>query len=149
MKVVFLPSQPKFPTLTFAYTLQDIDQAAQWLVQLFDHRKIMALSGDMGAGKTTLVSALCKLLGTKDLVASPTYAIIHEYQTKEKCLYHMDWYRLEDEQEAIEAGVEDALYSGCICLVEWPEKAAGLLPDDTLYVTIRNIAATERILEVA
>ncbi len=84
----------------------------------------------MGTGKTSFIHALCEALGVEDTVSSPSYGIINEYLSAEAgTIYHMDWYRLKSEEEAIQAGVEDALDSGNLCLVEWPEKAEGLLPD--------------------
>jgi len=98
-------------------------------------RRVVAFHGNMGAGKTTFISALCKTLGVNTSISSPTYSIINQYLTlNNKTVFHMDWYRLKDEDEAINAGVEDALYSGHLCLVEWPEKATDLLPADTLHV---------------
>jgi tRNA threonylcarbamoyladenosine biosynthesis protein TsaE len=90
----------------------------------------------MGAGKTTLISAICKNMGVKDQVSSPTFAIMNEYHANEKVIYHMDWYRLKDEAEAQRAGVEMTLDEADFCLVEWPEKALGLLPSDTQFIKI-------------
>ena len=120
--------------------------ASQLLFEL-EKWKVIALHGDMGAGKTTLVAALCQALGSDDLTGSPTFSIINQYQTKSgKTIYHMDWYRLKDEEEAVAAGVEDALYSGNICLVEWPDRAPALLPDDTLHLQINTIDEDTRKL---
>jgi tRNA threonylcarbamoyladenosine biosynthesis protein TsaE len=122
------------------------DVASQMAAELESH-KIIALHGEMGAGKTTLVAALCKALGSEDLTGSPTFSIINQYQTKSgKTIYHMDWYRLKDEEEAMAAGVEDALYSGNICLVEWPDRAPDLLPDDTLHLQLLSIDEKTRKL---
>ena len=112
------------------YTLGEIDDVAQSLMKKFASKSVWAFHAPMGAGKTTLVTALCKILGVQDRVNSPTFAIMNEYQGLGKVIYHMDWYRLKSEEEAIQAGVEDALDSGNLCLVEWPEKAEGLLPDN-------------------
>lgn len=104
---------------------------------LIKKHSVVAFYAPMGAGKTTLITAICNELGVKSTSSSPTFSIINEYQTTDKqTIYHMDWYRLKDEEEAIQAGVEDALLSGHTCLVEWPEKAEGLLPDGTLHVCI-------------
>ena len=99
----------------------------------------------MGAGKTTFITAFCKALGVESSISSPTYSIINQYNTVAgQMLYHMDLYRLRDEEEAINAGVEDALYSGNLCLVEWPEKAANLLPENTLNIYIEAVNDDER-----
>jgi tRNA threonylcarbamoyladenosine biosynthesis protein TsaE len=100
-------------------------------------KKIWAFDAPMGAGKTTFIHALCNHLGVIDAVASPTYAIIHEYgATIVPVVYHMDWYRLKDEQEALDAGIEDIICSGNLCLIEWPERAIGILPTDALHLGI-------------
>ena len=122
------------------------DVASQLLPEL-GKWKVIALHGDMGAGKTTLVAALCEALGSEDLTGSPTFSIINQYQTRNgKTIYHMDWYRLKGEEEAVAAGVEDALYSGNICLVEWPDRAPALLPDDTLHLQILALDENTRKL---
>lgn len=98
-------------------------------------RKVWAFHAAMGTGKTTFIHALCEELGVKASVSSPTFAIINEYDSPVAgAIYHMDWYRLKSEEEAINAGVEDSLNSGALCLVEWPENAAGLLDDQTFHI---------------
>lgn len=99
----------------------------------------------MGSGKTTFIHALCDVLGVRDAVGSPTFSIINQYQSADgQMIYHLDLYRIKDEEEAIQAGVEDVLYSGDLCLVEWPGKAADLFPDDTVYLSIEVIDANTR-----
>lgn len=126
--------------MQLTYTLETINEAAKQFWQVAGEAKVFALHGNMGAGKTTLVHALCEVRGVKDVVGSPTFSLINEYRDAEgKTIYHLDLYRLENEEEAIRAGVEDCLYSGEICLVEWPEKAAHLFPDDTVQVRIELV----------
>ena len=96
------------------------------------------LVGPMGAGKTTLITALCKILGVQDRVNSPTFAIMNEYQGLGKVIYHMDWYRLENDGEARRAGVEMAMEDSDYCFIEWPEKIENLLPEHTIWVYIRK-----------
>ena len=109
-----------------------------------------AIHGQMGAGKTTFIHALCDVKNVKDTVGSPTFSIINQYnyeeQGKEKTIFHIDLYRLRDEEEAIRAGVEDCFISRDICLVEWPERAPGLLPDDTIHADIIITGLTTRKL---
>lgn len=132
------------------FSLNEIAAAAQTLLAETSHYKVFAFHGEMGAGKTTFISALCKALGSTDNIGSPTFSIINEYNTVNgKIIYHMDWYRIKDEAEAIDAGVEDALYSGNICLVEWPEKAGGLLPDDTMHCYIESKDPGNRIITIS
>ncbi|MDQ6815329.1 MAG: tRNA (adenosine(37)-N6)-threonylcarbamoyltransferase complex ATPase subunit type 1 TsaE, partial [Bacteroidota bacterium] len=96
--------------------------------------------GDMGAGKTTFIHALCDHLGVTSAIGSPTYSIINEYKSEKIGeIYHMDWYRLKDEEEALQAGVEDYLFSGNFCLVEWPNRAPALLPEDCLHLLISTL----------
>lgn len=92
---------------------------------------------DMGAGKTTLIHAICVNLGVKDAVSSPTFALINEYLSPVAgTIFHMDWYRLKDEAEAINAGMEDAILSGQYSFIEWPEKAAEILPEEVFQVRL-------------
>jgi tRNA threonylcarbamoyladenosine biosynthesis protein TsaE len=93
----------------------------------------------MGAGKTTFIHALCDGKGVKDTVGSPTFSIINEYQYPGGKIFHIDLYRLKDEEEALRAGVEDVLYSGELCLVEWPDRAPGIFPPGTIELRIRAI----------
>jgi len=133
--------------MKFSYTLSEIHDAAKTLWREGKQYKTWAFHGQMGAGKTTLVHALCEVLEVNDAISSPTFAIINEYSSPlAGVIYHMDWYRLKDEEEALQAGVEDCLLSGNLCLVEWPEKASGLLPDNTLHIIIETINAYERLL---
>lgn len=135
------------------YTLPEIDQTARWLLDELKDRRVIALHGTMGAGKTTLVSAICSLLKVEDVVSSPTFSVINEYRYHEngttKRLYHIDLYRLKDEEEAIRTGVEDCLYSGDYCFVEWPERAEALFPDNATTLYLRVEGDTERSLEIA
>ncbi|WP_346236435.1 tRNA (adenosine(37)-N6)-threonylcarbamoyltransferase complex ATPase subunit type 1 TsaE [Niabella insulamsoli] len=134
------------------YRLAEIKQAAAWLREQLKDRKVVALHGDMGAGKTTLVNAFCELMEVSDAVSSPTFSIINEYNFPEKgvdhSLYHIDLYRLQNEEEAKRAGVEDCLYSGDYCFVEWPERATTLFPPETVHVYIHLEDDTTRRLEL-
>ena len=127
------------------FKLKNIGDAAQKLLQQTAGRTVFALHGEMGAGKTTFVHAFCEALGVTGNVSSPTFSIINQYKTTEgKPIYHMDLYRLKDDNEAVNAGVEDYLYSKNICLVEWPEKAPGIFPEDTLHLYIKAIGNDTR-----
>jgi tRNA threonylcarbamoyladenosine biosynthesis protein TsaE len=127
------------------FSLTDINTTAAQLLNVAGNYKVLAFYGEMGAGKTTFIHALCEAIGVKSTISSPTFSIINQYATVDnKTVYHMDLYRLKDEQEALNAGVEDCLFSGNTCLVEWPEKAPGIFPDDTLYITIAAVGANTR-----
>lgn len=131
------------------FTLEQIQDVALQLLSAAGDHKVIALHGDMGAGKTTLIHALCETMGVKDVVISPTFSIINQYKTTGgQTVYHMDLYRIKDENEATNAGVEDCLYSGELCLVEWPDKAPGIFPDDTLHITISSVDDNTRKLKI-
>jgi tRNA threonylcarbamoyladenosine biosynthesis protein TsaE len=126
--------------MTLSFTLSDIKQAAEEVFEFAKDKKVWAIHGEMGAGKTTFIHAICENLGVASAIGSPTYSIINEYKSDQAGeIYHMDWYRLKDEEEALQAGVEDCLFSGNLCFVEWPEKAGALLPDDCLHVSLTVI----------
>ena len=131
------------------FKLEKIQDTALKLLSAAGSHKVIALHGEMGAGKTTFVHALCEAMGIKDVVTSPTFSIINQYKTaKGQTVYHMDLYRIKDENEATNAGVEDCLYSGDICLVEWPEKAPGIFPEDTLHIYISSVDNNTRKLKI-
>lgn len=135
--------------MQFTYHLPDIKLAAQNVWQHASHKKVWAFYADMGAGKTTFIHALCEILGVRSTIGSPTYSIINEYfSKKEGIIYHMDWYRLKDEEEALQAGAEDCLYSGNYCFIEWPEKAPALLPDDRANIFIKMTDEQTRCLNL-
>jgi len=130
------------------FKLEDIRSAAEKLIAETGTNKVYAFHGEMGAGKTTFIHALCEVMGVKGTISSPTFSIINQYTAANgNSIYHMDLYRLKDENEAINAGVEDCLYSGNICLVEWPEKAPGIFPDGTLHINITMLDTNTRKIE--
>ena len=118
-------------------SLDTINQAAQQFIAAMGNHKLFAFYGEMGAGKTTFIKALCDALGVVDVVNSPTFAIANDYETNAgDHIYHFDFYRLKSPQEALDFGVEDYFYSGCICFMEWPEQIGDLLPSDSVAVKI-------------
>lgn len=140
--------------LRLDYSLSDIPSAATSFRRVAKDYRVIAFSGELGAGKTTFIHALCDQLGVEDSVSSPTFALINEYHFdeagKDRVIYHMDWYRLNNAQEAVNAGMEDCLQQDeAICLVEWPEKAQELLRPPYLHVSIKSIDETNRTINVA
>ena len=122
-------------------TLTDLDPAAEQLLSYIGERKVLTFEGEIGAGKTTFIKVLCAKLGVEEAVTSPTFSIVNEYLYQgtdgEDCrLYHMDIYRLEELQEAMDIGIEEYLDSGQMCLIEWPELIKPLLPDDAVMIKI-------------
>jgi tRNA threonylcarbamoyladenosine biosynthesis protein TsaE len=131
------------------FKLENIQGAAANLLSTVNINSVFAFHGEMGAGKTTFIHALCEAMGVKTTISSPTFSIINQYSTGEgKTIYHMDLYRLKDDTEAVNAGVEDCLYSGNTCLVEWPEKAPGIFPDNTVHITITMLNTNTRKLSI-
>jgi tRNA threonylcarbamoyladenosine biosynthesis protein TsaE len=118
------------------FHLQGIAAAAWQFWRQFPTQTVFAFHGEMGAGKTTFIHALCEQKGVTDRVGSPTFSIINEYQYPAGKIFHIDLYRLKDEEEALRAGVEDVLYSGELCLVEWPDRAPGIFPPGTLDLRV-------------
>ncbi|RFM26705.1 tRNA (adenosine(37)-N6)-threonylcarbamoyltransferase complex ATPase subunit type 1 TsaE [Deminuibacter soli] len=136
--------------MDITFQLPELPAVAAQAWEQFGHRKIWLLDAGMGAGKTTFVHALCEGLGVTDAISSPTFAIVNEYRSKlAGTIYHMDWYRLKDEDEAIQAGIEDYLYSNSLCLIEWPNKAPGILPDETVHVQLQVVDAQTRRLIIS
>lgn len=117
--------------------LSGLPSAAKQLLTICGDRKILAFSGPMGAGKTTFIKAVCEALGVTDTISSPTFSIVNEYRSAAGGkIYHFDFYRIKSESEAYDMGYEDYLYSNAWCFIEWPEKISGLLPAETVNVSL-------------
>ncbi len=134
-------------------SVEDLDRAAAEFVALMGDETVYAFKGEMGAGKTTFINALCRALGVEtDYTGSPTFAIVNEYRsdTTAELIYHFDLYRLENQAEALDMGIEDYFDSGALCLIEWPEVVEDLLPGDTVEVNIMHDPENDgaRILKV-
>ena len=128
-----------------AGVLADLPHVAQSIIEFAGEEKIWALTGDMGTGKTTLTKAICAALGVRDIVQSPTFSIVNEYMDKQgDPIFHFDFYRLKSPEEALEIGIEDYFYSGNLCLIEWPKKIGGLLPEQFLKIAIENKGGERR-----
>ena len=134
--------------MDITYKLHDIRDAAARFWKVIGDKTVIAFHGSMGSGKTTFIHALCDIKNVKDVVGSPTFSIINEYSSADGMFYHIDLYRLKDEEEATRAGVEDCLYSDHVCFVEWPEKAPGIFPPDTVHVSIEVINSDSRHLSI-
>lgn len=120
-------------------SIETIDDAARQFIKVMGERKIFAFYGAMGAGKTTFIKAICEALGVKDVINSPTFSIVNEYlDEKGNSIFHFDFYRLKREEEAYDIGFDDYVYSGCVCLMEWPELVENLLPEETVKVHIQE-----------
>lgn len=129
-------------------SLSDLKYVAQEVVESLDGRTVVLLRGEMGAGKTTLISRIAAYLGAEDTVTSPTFALVNQYEGSDCRIYHFDFYRIEEIEEVFDLGYEEYFYSGDLCLVEWPEKIEPLLPDDAMTVRITVGDDEHRIFEI-
>ena len=130
-------------------TLSDLPSAAMKFLEETDNRKVFAFNGQMGAGKTTFIVSLLTAMGVEDIEGSPTYSLVNTYETPAfGKIFHFDLYRLNSEEEAFDIGIEEMLYGGGYCFIEWPEKIPNLLPENTIVVQIRSNEEGERIVSV-
>lgn len=131
-----------------ASSIQDLHSAALQLIEFAGTEKVFIFQGDMGAGKTTFVKAICQALGVQEAVTSPTFAIVNEYKGAGKKLYHFDFYRLKTQTEALDMGAEEYFHSGNYCFIEWPEKIPDMLPLHYIQVTISVLPDAVRQISV-
>ncbi len=130
-------------------SLNDLKTPAIYLAELLNNHKIVALEGQMGAGKTTFVQTILKSIGVDELEGSPTYSLINEYQsTLFGKVYHLDLYRLNSIDEVYDIGIEELLYQNEVCFIEWPEKMQEMLPDNTIWVYLRVEEDLSRIITI-
>ena len=130
-------------------SLADINESAKLFIENMGDGKVFAFYGKMGAGKTTFIKAICEELGVDDVITSPTFAIVNEYQsaTTGDSIYHFDFYRIKKLEEVYDMGYEDYFYSGSLCFLEWPELIDDLLPEDATKVTIEATEEGGRIVK--
>ena len=127
-------------------SIDTIREAAREFIEKMGDHKVFAFYGKMGAGKTTFVKAICEELGVNDIITSPTFAIVNEYEAHNASIYHFDFYRIKKIEEVYDMGYEDYFYSGGLCFIEWPELIEDLLPEDAVKVTISVNDNDERIV---
>ena len=129
--------------------IKDIDFAAAELLKEFEGQRVFAFFGEMGAGKTTFIQALCRKLDVIDVVNSPTFTIVNEYHAENSiAIYHFDFFRIKKIEEVFDFGYEDYFYSGNYCFIEWPELIVNILPDNAVLVKITIDQRGTRILEI-
>ena len=127
-----------------ANSLEDLPEIAKQLLADYSQDRIFAFYGEMGAGKTTFIKELCHQLGIENEVSSPTFSIVNEYFDGKESLYHFDFYRINNVQEAFDIGAEEYFYSGSYCFLEWPQKIEALLPEESIKVHIKEISISQR-----
>ncbi len=129
--------------------MDNLDAAADAFLEAVGERRLIAFFGNLGAGKTTFIKALCDRLGVDDNVCSPTFTIVNEYRAASgDSVFHFDFYRIDSLREAQDLGLEEYFYSGCFCFMEWPEKVSELLPEEIVEVRIEPLNPTTRRIMV-
>ena len=126
--------------------IETIREAAQEFIIHIGNHRVFAFYGEMGAGKTTFIKAICEELGVEDVITSPTFAIVNEYTSNEGPIYHFDFYRIKKLEEVYDMGFEDYFYSGALCFIEWPELIEEVLPEDAVKVNITENADGSRTI---
>lgn len=130
-------------------SLDGLDEAARQILEKARGEHFFIFEGEMGAGKTTLIKALAKALGVNEVVSSPTFSIVNEYDANGLIIYHFDFYRIKSIQEAYDIGYEEYFYSGNTCFIEWPEKVTPLLPEHYLKIGIETLNEDSRLLSIS
>ena len=134
--------------MNIVFSLDQIKEVAEKILAQ-NPKKIILFNGEMGVGKTTLIKQLCKNIGVEDATSSPTFSLVNEYYTSNnQIVYHFDFYRLNKKTEALDMGVDDYLYSGNWCFIEWSEKIASLIPEEHSVITIKLLADGKRELKL-
>jgi tRNA threonylcarbamoyladenosine biosynthesis protein TsaE len=125
-------------------SLTELNSVAKALFNFAEEEKVFIFEGEMGAGKTTFIKAICEEMGVEDVVSSPTFSLVNEYAAGNTTLYHFDFYRIRDIREAYDIGYEEYFYSGHICLIEWPERVEEILPERYIKVEIKVLSPDKR-----
>lgn len=140
-------ANPELATMGRVFGLQDLSNVSKDVIKSAEGLTVWLLTGEMGAGKTTLAKSICRELSVKEVVSSPTFSIINEYKTSQgKSIFHFDFYRLKSEVEAYDIGVNEYFESGSICLVEWAEKIPSLMPEHYFEITLQINDLTSRAI---
>lgn len=147
--IIFIFDDKYFIMIVFEnYAIADLEQVSTELIRLAKAKKIWTFNGEMGAGKTTLIKAICRQLGVTDEVSSPTFSLVNEYRTTNgNKVFHFDFYRIKSLEEAYDIGYEDYFESGSVCLIEWPEKIGPLLEQEEIFAI--NIAVIDNKRQIS
>ncbi|MDY0174785.1 MAG: tRNA (adenosine(37)-N6)-threonylcarbamoyltransferase complex ATPase subunit type 1 TsaE [Bacteroidales bacterium] len=132
------------------FSLENIQQAAEALLEFTGKEGVLAFYGPMGVGKTTFIKELCRVLGVEDTVNSPSFALVNEYQTAAGTpVYHFDFYRIKNIAEAVDMGAEEYFYTpSALCLIEWPERIEPMLPENTFHINLEEIPFGDRKISI-
>lgn len=128
--------------------IRGLPEAARQIIAAAGNNRIFLFYGEMGAGKTTLIKALCSILEVEDTVSSPTFSIVNQYTGKKGEVFHFDFYRIKDQTEALDLGYEEYFYSGNYCFIEWPEKISDLLPEKFVELKLLQTSENERVINL-
>ena len=135
--------------MNIIFSIEQLEEVAQKIIAK-NPAQVILFHGDMGVGKTTLIKELCKTLGVAGATSSPTFSLVNEYEANDNQLvYHFDFYRLNKEEEALDMGVDDYLYSGNWCFIEWAEKISNLIPETHSVITISQLPDGKRSLTLS
>jgi tRNA threonylcarbamoyladenosine biosynthesis protein TsaE len=135
--------------MEFIFSLEDIASVAE-IVVAQNPKKVILFHGEMGAGKTTFIKQLCKTLGVTEATSSPTFSLVNEYHTIDnQIIYHFDFYRLKNENEALDMGADDYFYSGNWCFIEWAEQIPNLIPEEHSVIKIEVLPDGKRLLHLS
>ena len=126
----------------------ELSNVAKQILAVVGDSKIVLFKGEMGAGKTTLIRAICQQLKVTDNVSSPTFSIVNEYHASDEVIYHFDFYRINNLREVYDMGYEEYFFSGHRCFIEWPERVSEILPNDCTTITIKKISEEVRTVQV-
>ena len=127
--------------------LDNIREAAREFIDNIGENTVFAFYGKMGAGKTTFVKAICEELVVEDVITSPTFPLVNEYEAPQQTIYHFDFYRIKKLEEVYDMGYEEYFYSGALCFIEWPELIEDVLPEDAVKVTIEEVPDGSRLVK--
>ncbi|MFA6276544.1 MAG: tRNA (adenosine(37)-N6)-threonylcarbamoyltransferase complex ATPase subunit type 1 TsaE [Pedobacter sp.] len=130
-------------------SVAELTTVAEQLLVFANGDKFFVFEGEMAAGKTTFIKAFCEVLGVQDVVSSPTFSIVNEYESDKYLVYHFDFYRIKNLQEAYDIGYEEYFYNDNFCLIEWPQKIEELLPDNYIKVEISITGDTQRTFNLS
>ena len=130
------------------YTLTDLEEISIKIISLFKKPKTLLFYGEMGVGKTTLIKELVKQLGVLEITSSPTFSIVNEYKGKKNSVFHFDFYRITNEEEVYDIGIEDYFYQNAWCFIEWPEQIPNILPEDSIVIKLKKNLDETRIIEI-